>query len=223
MVAERIVVTQRDIVHFGAKSFLGSATPLETFRLDQMIVGLFLTPVALGVYVAALAFTNLPRFVSQSFGRVAYPYIASRATHNEAKSAMWKFFAVSTGISGVVTLGLILVAGQLLPFFFGDDFRAAVTPMRILLIAAFAQSARAILSDGLRGLGYPVTGSVAEAAMWIVLVPLLALFAPHWQLNGVAASITVASVVGLIVIAIAAAAARDTSGRTRRDELSTGS
>ena len=50
---------------------------METFRLDQAVVGLFLTPAALGLYVVGLAFANLPRFIAQSVGYIAYPRINS--------------------------------------------------------------------------------------------------------------------------------------------------
>ena len=43
------------------------------------VIGLFLAPAALGLYVVAQAFTNLPRFISESVGAVAYPNIAASA------------------------------------------------------------------------------------------------------------------------------------------------
>ena len=85
----------RRLVAFGAKGLLGSNSPVEYYRLDQAVVGLFLTPVALGLYVAALAFTNLPRFISTSVGMVAYPHVASVKDPSEATRKLWRFFSIT--------------------------------------------------------------------------------------------------------------------------------
>ena len=61
-----------EMARFGARGLLGTVSPLETLRLDQAIVGLFLSPTALGLYVVGVSFTNLPRFIAQSIGFVAY-------------------------------------------------------------------------------------------------------------------------------------------------------
>ena len=67
---------RRSLVGFGLRGFLGTAPPMEAFRLDQIIVGFALSPVALGYYVAALAFTSLTRFLGDSIGYVAFPTVA---------------------------------------------------------------------------------------------------------------------------------------------------
>ncbi len=68
------------MVAFGAKGLLGANSPIEYYRVDQAVVGLFLTPVALGLYSVALAFTNLPRSIANSLGVVAYPHVAVQRT-----------------------------------------------------------------------------------------------------------------------------------------------
>jgi O-antigen/teichoic acid export membrane protein len=42
------IPTRRTMATFGIKSLLGSLSPIETFRADQAVVGLLLSPVALG-------------------------------------------------------------------------------------------------------------------------------------------------------------------------------
>lgn len=198
VVGDRVSIGQ--IMRFGAKGFLGSASPLETFRLDQLVVGLFLTPTVLGIYVASLAFTNLPRFIAQSLGTVALPYIASRPTRSAAYRAMWKFFVVSLTSTIVVATILIVGAGFFVPFFFGQAFNSAVRPAQILLLGAVLFSARRILTEALRGLGYATIGTHAELASWAALVPALALLVPRWELNGVAAATVIASGLGFAVV-----------------------
>ena len=85
----------REMVAFGAKGLLGASSPIEYYRLDQAVVGLFLTPVALGIYAVALAFTNLPRFISTSVGMVAYPHVAAQSDPVEARRKLWRFFLLT--------------------------------------------------------------------------------------------------------------------------------
>ena len=51
--ANRAVGSTRSLVSFGWRSLLGSSSPIEMFRLDQLLVGLVLSPLLLGFYVVA--------------------------------------------------------------------------------------------------------------------------------------------------------------------------
>jgi O-antigen/teichoic acid export membrane protein len=188
-----------EIARFGLKGFLGSVSPLETFRLDQAVVGLFLSPAALGLYVVGLAFTNLPRFVAQSIGAVAYPTIAHRADPASARRSMWRFFWLTAALCGVTVLVLELAVGTLLPFFFGDAFRDAIPIARILLLAGLFLALRRILSDVARGVGRAGLGTVGEVASWIFLLPSLAILAARHEVEGVAAALAISSGLSLIV------------------------
>ena len=88
---------------FGLRSLFGSSSPFETFRLDQLLVGLVLTPVALGYYVVALAFTNLTRFLGQSIGMVTYPRIAAATDRSSQLRILRHDFALGASASGGLT------------------------------------------------------------------------------------------------------------------------
>jgi O-antigen/teichoic acid export membrane protein len=188
----------RAMFRFGARGFIGAASPLETFRLDQAVIGLFLTPIALGLYVVAMAFTNLPRFIAQSIGMVAYPHIAAQGDGSTAKRSLWNFFWLSVLASGVVVVGLEVLTGRLVPLFFGHAFDSAVTPARILLVSALLFGARRVLADAARGIGAPGAGTAAEVISWVALPPTLAVFVPLWGINGVAVSIVCAAALSLV-------------------------
>lgn len=194
-----------ELLKFGLKGLLGSVSPIETFRLDQAVIGLLLSPSALGVYVVALAFTNLPRFVAQSVGMVAYPHIAGQADPRLRRSAVVKFFLFAMALSIPVVLVIALKASWIVPFFFGPRFSGAVDITRILVLGALFLAARRILTDGSRGAGAPSAGTVAEIASWIWLVPAVFLLAPHWGIAGVAWAFTTSSAfsLGILILAIA--------------------
>jgi len=191
--------TRVDMFRFGLRGWFGSLSPVTAFRLDQAVVGLFLAPEKLGLYVAALAFTNLPTFIARGVAMISLPQVARPGRHGgEVRS----FFVLSMVLTGAVVVVLELTAGWLVPLFFGDDFRAAVPITRILLVSSFFYGARRVLTDAVSGAGRPGLGSLAELSSWIVLVPLLIVFTPLWGLEGVAVALTASSAASLGVFLV---------------------
>jgi O-antigen/teichoic acid export membrane protein len=194
------------MLRFGLRGLLGSVSPIESFQLDQMVLALFLAKEALGLYVVGLAFTNLPRIVSNSVGMVAYPNIARQTDPTAAWRSMWTFFWLTMALAVIVAVPLWLAAGRLVPFFFGGDFRDAVAVTRILLPGALFAAGRRILSDGMRGRGHATAGTVAEVVAWFCLAPALAILVPLWGVNGVAVAFSgsyAVSLAALLVLAVA--------------------
>ena len=191
---------RRQLLTFGVRGLLGSIYPVETFRIDQAVVGLLLSPAALGVYVVALAFTNLPRFIAQSVGMVAYPHIAGAPDRRSARRSMWRLFGLVVTLSVAVVIALEAAVGLLVPLFFGPAFSAAVLPARIMLIGVVFLAGRRLLTEALKGTGFPIAGTVSEIASWAWLVPALALLIPTRGLEGVAIAMTSSAVFSLIVV-----------------------
>jgi O-antigen/teichoic acid export membrane protein/O-antigen ligase len=192
------IPSRRTITVFGLKSFLGSLSPIETFRADQAVVGLFLSPVALGLYVVAQAFTNLPRAAAQSIGYISYPRVAASPDRTDARRALWKFFFLGVVVTGAVVAIIVVTADTLVVFFFGSEFAPAVPVARILLVGVFFSAIRRVLTDGLRGLGHPGIGTIAELSSWIFLVPAFAVLLPHGP-TGVALALTIGWALSLAV------------------------
>ena len=102
------------IIRFGLRGYVASLSPVTTFRLDQAVIGLFLAPEALGLYVAALAFTNFPELISRGVGMITLPHVArTEAGRRRAESRSLVLF--STVTTGVAVLVLELTAGKLVP------------------------------------------------------------------------------------------------------------
>jgi hypothetical protein len=192
--------SRRKMMRFGAKGLLGSMSAVETFRIDQAVIGLFLTPAALGLYVVGVSITNLPRFLAQSIGMIAYPIVATTRDLRASYRAVWRYFWISIAISIAVVAPLELMAGALIPFFFGDDFAHSATIARILLAGTVAVGARRVLTDGARGAGYPGAGTIAEIASWVALAPTLIVLVPRYGVDGVAAALAASWAISLAVL-----------------------
>lgn len=193
----------RGIVGFGLRSFLGVASPFETFRLDQAVVGLLLSPFDLGLYVVAVAFTFLPRLLALSVGAIAYPRVASTQDVTEARRLAREAVALTVVLCLAVFVPLFAAAPYLLELLVGEEFVGAATPMRILLVGAVLIAVRRIMGDVARGLGKPGAGSLGELASWVAAVPLMALLLPSYGLDGVALALTAAAGFSLVVMLMA--------------------
>ncbi|MGX6446638.1 lipopolysaccharide biosynthesis protein [Patulibacter sp. S7RM1-6] len=193
---------RRDAVSFGRRALFGSVSPTETFRVDQLLVGVFLSPRDLGIYVAALAFTNLPRFLAQAVGLVAYPAVASMANDPARQwRATWRFTALAAAMSIPVIAVIAALAHPLVTLAFGSEFGAAAAPLRLLLGATLLVSVRRVLTDSMRGLGYPSVGSRAEILSWCVLVPSVVGLAGPFGLMGVSAALVLTYATSLAYLA----------------------
>ncbi|MBJ7328697.1 MAG: lipopolysaccharide biosynthesis protein [Solirubrobacteraceae bacterium] len=196
--------TLPEMTRFGLAGFLGSASPTETFRVDQLIVGLVLTTEDLGLYVTALAFCNLPRFLAQALGLVAYPRIAEQSEPEVQRRLLWRFTGLATVAAAGVAIPLAILAPELVPLAFGDGFSGAVATTQVLLLATVVLCTRRVMSEGLRGVGAPGIGSTAEALSLVALIPALFVCVPPLGVEGVAVALGITYVLSLVVLLVAA-------------------
>lgn len=196
------------MLRFGLRGILGAVSPMESLRLDQAIVGLVLSPAALGLYVVGVSFTNLPRFVAQSIGMVAYPHVTAEHDPASARKSMWGFVLLSFGLCLAIVIPLEVLAGWLVPTFFGEAFAPAVGIMQILLVSSLFLGARRVLTDTSRGIGQPGLGTVAEIASWLSLVPAIAVLAPRFGAAGVALAFTTSAAISFMVLIALVASSR---------------
>ena len=194
----------RAFVGYGLRALPGTLYPVEGLFLDQLLVGIFLGPHDLGLYVCAIAFTSLPRLLAFAVGVTAMPTVAKTAFDRQ-RAATWRFIALTTAIVVPVAGLLILLMPDLLPLVFGDEFARAVVPAQILVAGSAAFGVRQVIGQCLRGQGRPGTVSVVETAGWPFIVVAAA--------GGAAVSLTAVAIALLAVqtltlVALATATSR---------------
>jgi O-antigen/teichoic acid export membrane protein len=194
--AEPAAATVRQIASFGARGVVGLASLAETFRIDQLVAGLFLGAAPLGLYAVAAAFTALPAVTALGIGMVEYPHVAPEPDRAVGRGRVLRYLALTLVLCGTIVAALEVMIPTLLPWLFGADFAAAVPVARILLLGSIPLAARRVLSDGLRGLGKPTAGTFAELVTWAALVPMLAVLTPLFGIKGVAAAVAFSAAIG---------------------------
>lgn len=217
--ADQVRHSVRPLLSYGIKAQVGANSPLESFRLDQVVVATLVGPAGLGVYVVAAAFTNLPTFVAQSIGMVLFPRVAERVKSGGKKQIILEAVLLTAVLAGAIVLALALTVHMLIPFFFGDQYRAAIPISRILLVAAFFLAMRRVVGDAMRGAGLPMPGTAAEAVSWVVFVAAAIPLAISYDGEGVAAAMALSAAVS--VLYLSGSATRIALRRARSAEMPT--
>ena len=109
-----------------------SLAQMLTFRLDRYLVGIFLTPAAVGVYSVAAAIPELLRTPSFALSYSFFYRIASGAAEPEDFRTLRRWFVVLSVVSSAATFAL---APFIVRIAFGDSYLDAVGPLRVLLLA----------------------------------------------------------------------------------------
>lgn len=190
----------RALLRFGGSAMVGSTSPVEALRLDELTAAVFLGPGVLGLYVVGEAFSGLPTYIARGFGMVAYPTVAALPDPAAARRVVWRLVLRATAASLAVCVPLAIAAPWLVTWFFGVSFASAAPIARLLLLGAVFATARRVLGDGLRGRGHPAAATVAEVASWAWLAPALALGTLAWGGRGVAFAVAGAQVAGLAAL-----------------------
>ena len=172
----------------------GAAIPQTlNLRLDQILIGAFLPPYQLGLYVAAVAWSTAVFLMPNAIGNVLFPKIASSAA-SQAQRAEFLAQGVRIGIltSGTVGIFLLALTPYAIPLLFGGAFAAAVPVAYVLIFAAMICALNIIFEESLRGLGDTRAVFWGENVGVGMTVLALALLLPRFGIIGAG----VASILG---------------------------
>lgn len=154
---------------------------------DFAVVGRLLGRAALGAYTLAWTVASIPvdRIVGL-IGPVALPVFS--AVQNNLPELRRYLRSLTEGLALVtfpLAIGLALVADQMVPLVFGEQWRSAIWPMRALALSAVIRSVAPLLSLIAIGMGH--TRRNMEITLWACLVlPLCFVVGARWGTTGVA-------------------------------------
>lgn len=133
----------------------GAAIPQTlNLRLDQILIGAFLPPYQLGLYVAAVAWSTAVFLMPNAIGNVLFPRIASAAASPvERVRTLAQGVRIGILTSGTVGIFLLALTRYAIPLLFGKAFAPAVAVAYILIFAAVICALNIIFEESLRGLG----------------------------------------------------------------------
>lgn len=188
----------RRIGAYGMRAQVGGIITQLNLRLDFVILGALTSPAVLGVYAVASKFAELVRIVSMAFTYVLYPRFAKADPADAALQTRRILPRAGLFVAGAI-VPLWLVAGIVIPSFYGSDFDGAVVPTRIILLGLALEGVAGVVTAFLYGVGRPGLSSIAMGAGLVATVTLDIILIPRFEATGAA----VASAVAYLTTALA--------------------
>lgn len=185
----------RDLGSFGGNVFGTRMVFYLNRNADNLLIGRFLGPAALGAYSLAYNVILLP------FSQIAGPleqllYPAFSRLQDEASRLREAFLRVNRLVCTInmpLLLGLAVLADQFVPVVLGDQWREAIPVIQILALVGIAQSLQALNGSILQArdrtdwlLRYSLVFTAVTVVAFIIGVP--------FGIVGVAASLAIASI-----------------------------
>lgn len=187
----------RMLVRTGLPGIAMDTAQVLTFRLDRYLIGIFMTPAAVGVYSVAATAPELLRLPTLALSQPIFHRLAS----GKAKIADFqRTLLLCLGVTGLLSALTFILAPSIVHLAFGPEYAGAVTPLRVLLLAEFGMTVYYLDASSLAG-GLARVGDAASAAVvGLVVATLAGLVAipAHGILGAAWVSVVAYSLTGLV-------------------------
>ncbi len=162
------------------------ATVLDK-QVDTILVGIFLTPAAVGFYTIAKQVSEVCITPAQALGFTVSPAYGEQQAGDRGERAARLY---EQSLEGVLLLyvpavvGLVLVAEPMIRYVFGPEYLDAVPVLQIMALYVLANAINRITSDGLDFLGRARARAIVKSITAIANVILNILLIPTIGLIG---------------------------------------
>jgi O-antigen/teichoic acid export membrane protein len=184
----------RDLSNFSLKVFGTRLVFYLNRNADNLLIGRFLGPAALGAYAVAYNVMLAPiQRITSPLVEVLFPAFSRIQDERERIASLW---LRATRVVGTITIpgmvGLVLVAPEFVSVVLGDRWDAAVPVIQILAVVGLMQSLQGMNSGILQACDR--AGVLLRCAILTVILSLIAFaVGMEWGIVGVAAAYAVAS------------------------------
>lgn len=169
-------------------------------RVDIILVGYLLNPAAVAYYTLAKQVSEFVMTPASSLGFTISPQFGTRKANDEldrAASLYETAFEYTVTVYIPAAAGMILVAEPAMTLVFGEEYRGAVTAVRIFGVYSLLLALDKITNDGLDYLGRAKARATAKGVTSFANLGLNLLLIPVFGVAGAAAA-TVVTVSGLV-------------------------
>jgi len=159
----------------------GTANVLDK-RIDTVLVGLVLSPVAVSYYVVSKQIVQFVKTPVTALGFTLSPTFGARKASGDVDRAARIYeraLVTSLWLYVPIGAGIVLTAGPAVSLVFGGDYRGAVPVLQVLAAYVVLQSVTAITSNGLDYLGRAKSraivkgiSAVGNVALTVALLPV---------------------------------------------------
>lgn len=169
---------------FGIPSYLSVLVAFLSLRVDQLIIGAFMNNNALGIYVVAVIFAELPFKISNALTKVLFAKISSDVPFSANFTA--HTLRVVLLMSLLIIVLLLLFGKYFVAILYGQNFQSVYSVLVYLLPGSYFFNITQILSSDLSGRGYPSLGMKSGLILLFLSISFNLMIIPKFGLLGVA-------------------------------------
>lgn len=186
------VVTNRQVLRFGAGIWVGTISGILLMRIDQVLMSPLAGAFELGLYAVAVSISELPLMVNSALRETAFTHLSDRGVR---PAEVGDLSRVSTIIVLILCLAVGVVSPILVPLLFGRDFSASIPVLFILLTAVCLGNPGSLAGVALSSSGHPHLRSSALLVACVVNIALVLLLAPRFGAMGAATATLVGNLI----------------------------
>ncbi|MCF6410126.1 flippase [Pseudalkalibacillus salsuginis] len=186
-------------VLFGLKAHISNVMSFLNYRIDLLLLGYFLNPAAVGVYVTAVNIGERISILSQSLSTVLLPRIASvddERDRNRVTSILTRNFLVFVLL---LTIGVFFFADWVIDLLFGVRYEKSSSLLKWLIPGVAALSIDRLLSNDIAGRGKPEVNMYVSLFNVLFNVGLNIYLIPLYGVVGAAVATTTTYILSLII------------------------
>lgn len=191
-----------ELIYFGSGFTAARIFNYIALQGDNIVVGRWLGPIALGLYGRAYQLMVLPvTLLGQTLDRVLFPAMAKVQREQERlTNAYRRGVALIALFILPMSVGMIVLAPEFIHALLGPSWTGAIAPFRILTIGMLFRTNYKISHSLARATGavYP---NAWRQAIYAAFVVVGAWIGKHWGISGVACGVLGAITVNFILMA----------------------
>jgi O-antigen/teichoic acid export membrane protein len=192
----------RDLLSFGLGHSLAQVGTVLSQQGDNLIVGRWLGPAALGIYGRAYSLMVLPATVfGKIVNRVLFPVMAQvQDEPDRLAGAYERALAIVGLVSLPVSAFLWVVAPEFIPVLLGPAWSAVVLPFRLFTFGLLFRMSSKISDACTKAAGAVYSRAVIQG-VYAAMVVLGALMGQRWGVGGVAVAVSIAMGINWLTMA----------------------
>ncbi len=192
----------QELLYFGSGFTLAKIGNYIALQGDNLVVGRWLGPEALGLYGRAYQLMVMPATLfGQVMDKVLFPAMAKVQNEQERLAKTFRRGVAAVGLLTLpLTAGVVILAPEIILVLLGENWTAAIVPLQILALGTLFRTSYKISDSLVRA-----KGAVYRRAwrQWVYAGAVLSgAYAGHyWGLTGVAVGIVSALLLNFILMA----------------------
>jgi O-antigen/teichoic acid export membrane protein len=192
----------RNSLVFGLKGHVGNVFQFLNYRLNFLLVAVFMSEVFVGYYSVSVALAEVLLYFPGAVGTVIFGRTSSLPPR-EANRSTPVICRQTVFITLMLGVPFFILGGFLVSFLYGPAFLPAVLPFWILLPGSVALTIPKILCSEMTGRGKPHISTYVALISFSFNLPLNVLLIPEAGIAGAALATTITYSVSAIITLIA--------------------